>query len=75
MLRISEWHTVKVTLRGPHIRVELDGQEIFNTTDDYCQKGSVSLSCTGSPGRFRNIKVTAPDGTILWEGLPDLPKE
>jgi eukaryotic-like serine/threonine-protein kinase len=62
-------------LRGPHIRVELDGQEIFNATNDHCQKGSVTLHCRGSSGRFRNIKVTAPDGTILWEGLPDLSKE
>ena len=75
ILRLSVWHTVKISLRGPHIRVELDGQEIFNATNHYCQKGSVTLNCRGSSGRFRNIKVTAPDGTILWEGLPDLPKE
>jgi hypothetical protein len=75
ILRLSVWQPVKISLRGPHIRVDLNGQQIFNATDDYCQKGLVSLFCHGSPGRFRNIKVTAPDGTILWEGLPDLPKE
>jgi hypothetical protein len=36
--------------------------------------GCIALSGGKYGGvRFRNIRVTAPDGTILWEGLPDLP--
>ena len=27
---------------------------------------------TYGPARFRNLKVTAPDGRVLWDGLPDL---
>jgi hypothetical protein len=33
-------------------------------------KGRVGLETFISSFRFRNIKVTAPDGTLLWNGLP-----
>ncbi len=60
-------------MRGPRIRVELDDHLLYDCTDNFTQKGSVALRCFNSAGRFRNIRVTAPDGTVLWEGLPDLP--
>jgi serine/threonine protein kinase len=69
------WYAVKVSLLGKHIRVELDGQVIFDCWDDFSVRGLVALrfyAADGS-GRFRNIKVTDRDGTTLWEGPPDLP--
>jgi hypothetical protein len=62
-------------LRGTRIHIELDDHMLFDCEDDFRLKGSVGLWCDISAARFRNIKVTAPDGTILWEGLPDLRKE
>jgi serine/threonine protein kinase len=66
------WYTVKVSLRGRRICVEIDGQPLFAHTDDFSGQGDVCLKCYGSTGRFRDINVTAPDGTVLWEGPPDL---
>ncbi|MGO9465240.1 MAG: protein kinase domain-containing protein [Isosphaeraceae bacterium] len=67
------WYKVKISLQRQRIRIELDDRVLFSGTDDFKLRGSVSLRFFNSAGRFRNIKVTAPDGTLLWEGLPDLP--
>ena len=36
-------------------------------------KGGVGLRVVNSAFQFKNIKVTAPDGKVLWEGMPALP--
>jgi hypothetical protein len=69
-----EWYKVKITLRKQDIRIELDNHLLYACKDGFLQKGNVSLSLFNG-GRFRNIKVTAPDGTVLWEGPPDLPEK
>ena len=68
-----EWYRVKISLRGPHIRVELDDHVLFSCTDDFSQRGPVQLRFHNSAGRFKNIKVSDRNGTVLWEGPPDLP--
>ncbi len=67
------WYKVRLSLRKQRIRIELDDHVLFSGTDDFKLRGAVSLRFFNSAGRFRNIKVTAPDGTLLWEGPPDLP--
>jgi hypothetical protein len=67
-----EWYKVKISLRGPHIRIELDDHKLVDLTDEFSQQGNVSLKCWDSAARFRNIKATAPNGTVLWEGPPEL---
>ena len=67
-----QWHTVKVVLRGQRTRIEVDDQQVFDCVDDFSQKGFVGLRFFAGEGRFRKINVTAPDRTLLWEGLPDL---
>lgn len=64
---------MKISLRGPHIRVELDDHVLFSCTDDFSQRGPVQLRFHNSAGRFKNIKVSDRNGTVLWEGPPDLP--
>jgi serine/threonine protein kinase len=68
----DEWYKLKISLRGPRILIELDNHLLFALTDDFHQKGFVGFHCFNCAGGFRNIKVTAPDGTVLWEGPPDL---
>ena len=72
-IRPHRWYKVKVSLRGRNIRIYLDDHLLFARTDGLSQKGAVGLNFWNSDGRFRRIKVTAPDGTVLWEGPPDLP--
>ena len=80
----NEWYTAHVHVRGHYFACSLfhrgSGSEIrvffseFN--DDRHPKGRVGLGTFLSAYRFKNIKVTAPDGSVLWEGLPavDSPK-
>ncbi len=68
-----KWYKLKISLLGPRIRIELDDHLLFALTDESSQKGSVQLRGTDCAVRFRNIKVSATDGTVLWEGPPDLP--
>jgi hypothetical protein len=68
----QEWYQVRISLRGSRIRITLDGHKLFDCTNDFSPKGSVSLRFYNGAGRFKNIKVTAPDNTVLWEGPPDL---
>jgi serine/threonine protein kinase len=72
-IRLEEWYTVRVILRGQHIRVTLDDHLLFDVEDNFNQRGAIALRFFDSAGRFRKIKVTAPDGSVLWEGPPDLP--
>ncbi len=74
-IRPLEWYRVAISVRGRRIRIGLDGRMLFDCTDDFSQRGFVALRLYDSGGRFRNIKVTAPDGTVLWEGPPDLGAE
>jgi hypothetical protein len=69
----DQWYKVRISLEGQRIRIELDGHKIFDEVNEFSEKGFVALKCWDSDGRFRNFKVAAPDGTLLWEGPPDLP--
>jgi hypothetical protein len=68
-----DWYKLKISLRGPRIRIELEGHLLFDCTDKFTQRGAVGLHFINSAGQFRSIKVAAPDGTVLWEGPPELP--
>jgi hypothetical protein len=72
-IRRLEWHKLKISLRGPRVRIELDDHLLFAPTYEFSQKGGLQLRGDDCAVRFRNIKVAAPDGTVLWEGPPDLP--
>ncbi len=68
----NHWYNVKVEVRGPEIRCFLDGEEHFDVKQTQCPNGRVGISCSDPAARFRNIKVTAPGGSIIWQGPPDL---
>jgi hypothetical protein len=72
-IKPSEWYNVKISLRRPRIRVELEHRLLLELTNVLNPKGNVSLGGLANCAvHFRNIKVAAPDGTVLWEGPPDL---
>jgi formylglycine-generating enzyme required for sulfatase activity/serine/threonine protein kinase len=74
-IELNKWHKLKISLRGTRIRIDLDDNLLFDLTDDFSPKGGVGLHCVDCAGRFRNIRITGPDGTVLWEGPPDLPEK
>jgi hypothetical protein len=66
------WQTARVRVRGGQARCFLNGPKILECKIDTHSTGRVGLRTWGSTYRFRNLKVTAPDGKVLLEGLPDL---
>jgi len=69
----DHWYKVRVEIRGAQVRCHLDGKLIFAFKDDRFPAGGIGLATWNSVVRWRNLKVTAPDGKVLWEGFPELP--
>jgi outer membrane protein assembly factor BamB len=59
------WHQVKITLVGPLITVEVDGEEDFRVSDERFSQGTIALHNWGSSQiEFRNLRLrrTQVDG-------------
>lgn len=69
----DHWYKVRVEVRGSQVRCHLDGKLLFAFKDDRFPTGGIGLATWNSVVRWRNLKVTAPDGKVLWEGFPELP--
>ncbi|HEX4415298.1 MAG TPA: protein kinase [Lacipirellulaceae bacterium] len=75
-IEAKKWYHVHLVRRGPEFTATVNHQTISQMTRDGYGEGCIAI--TGAKAgkiRFRNVSVTAPDGTILWQGLPDLPPE
>jgi hypothetical protein len=72
-LATGKWHKMKVDVHGHQFTAYLDDKEILTASDDAVPMGAVGLTARESVCRFRNLKVTAPGGRILWEGSPKIP--
>ena len=69
----NQWYAVRIEARGDQIRCFVDGKQVFDTKNSAHAQGQVALGATPeAKARWKNIKVTAPDGKVLWDGLPDL---
>jgi hypothetical protein len=73
-LSSDRWYTASVRVRGDHIECFLQGDggpdKVFDFQDTNHPVGRVGLQVSRSNYRFKDIRVTAPDGTLLWEGPP-----
>jgi len=71
---LTDWDKARVEVRGNRFRCFLNEKLLFEDEDqdNVYSTGRVGLQTWGTAVRFRNLKVTAPDGTTLWEGLPEL---
>ncbi|MCE9528743.1 MAG: protein kinase, partial [Planctomycetales bacterium] len=68
----GRWYKVKIEARGPRIRCSVDGKNLLAYKDETLLNGMIGVGTGNSPVRWRNLKVTSPNGRILWEGFPDL---
>ena len=70
-LHERRWLSVLIKVRGSAITGFVDGKQVVGGIDDRATGGLVGLRAFFSEGGFRKLKVTAPDGKVIWEGLPD----
>jgi WD40 repeat protein len=72
-IKAGRWYRVRVEARGNRFRCLVDGKVAFALQDNRRPHGRVGLRTNwDTVARFRNLKVTAPDGKVLFEGLPRL---
>jgi hypothetical protein len=70
------WMMVEAKVRQGKIEAFINGELITTTSNLDITHGCVGLSTYNvGKARWRNIVVTDPEGKVLWEGLPELPKE
>lgn len=72
----GQWHRVRVAVRGAECRCYLDDEEIAQEVDERYRRGAVGLGTWNAAVRFRNIRVTSPNGGAVYlAGLPKLPQD
>ncbi len=64
------WYDVRIEVRGPAHKFYRDDSLLFTYFDEEFTKGRVGFSVI-STVHFKDIVITAPDGTRYWNGLPD----
>lgn len=69
----ERWYTLKAEVRGSACRCFVDGEP--RATFDHLPfaRGRVGVRIAFSTFRIRDVRVTRPDGSLLWTGTPDLP--
>ena len=73
----GKWYNIKVRCEGDHFQIWLDDDKVLDYTDSRSPnlKGRVGVGTWATTAKFRNLKVTSLDGTILFEGLPTLQEQ
>jgi hypothetical protein len=67
----GEWHTYHVRLDGPSVKVQFDGQQVLDYTDDSehpLQTGFIGLQMNGGEIEFRNIYLKPLGLKDLFDG-------
>ena len=65
-LTTGEWYKVRISARDARIRCYVNQRKLFEIDDRRAPDGPVGLGFWDASGRYRNIKVTGPDGKALW---------
>jgi Domain of Unknown Function (DUF1080) len=70
--QVGQWYNVRIRVDAREIWCYLDGEQWMHGVAKDLTEGRVGFRTSDTVVRFRNISVTAPDGKVLWQGLPDL---
>jgi hypothetical protein len=68
----NRWYEIHIKARGKRVECFLDGHRQFEFTDPDRRGGGVGITCMRMAARFKDIKITAADGKVLWKGPPHL---
>jgi len=71
----GRWYRMRVEARGSRFKVFLDGQQVSSVFNEGFPRGCLGLYTNTAAVRFRNLKVTDPEGKMLLKGVQGiLPK-
>jgi hypothetical protein len=68
----GRWYRLRVEARGQQVRCSVDGRVVLECRNERYPRGQVGLGSSATAVRYRNLRVTGPDGNVLFEGLPAL---
>jgi tetratricopeptide (TPR) repeat protein len=68
-ITIGRWYRMRIEARGNTFKFFLDGKRLASAYNEDFPRGCVGLSVCKASARFRNLKVTDPDGKVLLEGV------
>lgn len=66
----DRWYKFKIEAKGANVTCSVDGKPVFTHGDAVPLQGMIGLATWNSSIRYRNLKVTALDGRVLWQGFP-----
>ncbi|MBN1126451.1 MAG: DUF1080 domain-containing protein [Sedimentisphaerales bacterium] len=73
----GKWYRIKVRCEGNRIQIWLDDKQVLDYTDTRSPhlKGRVGVGTWATQAKFRNLKVTSLDRSVLFQGLPSVLKQ
>ena len=76
-IETERWYRVRARCAGSRIQFWLDDELVIDYTDDGRgpARGRAGVGTWSTQAQYRNFKVTALDGKVLYEGLPPLPEQ
>ena len=66
-IETGKWYDIKVVVKGPAIECYLDGKLIHKVNDGSYKSGGIGLGSWYTSVQYRNVKVTAANGTVLYQ--------
>ena len=67
----QQWHKLRIESRGSKVTVYWDGKEVVSYDDlEKTEQNFVTFWVNYTEATYRNIKLTAADGKVLFEGTP-----
>ena len=67
----QQWHKLRVVSRDTKVTVYWDGKEVLNYDGlEKADRNFLTFWVNYTEATYRNIKLTAPDGKVLFEGVP-----
>lgn len=67
----QQWYKLRISMTGSRGKVYLDNRLLFDFEDARHKQGGVTLGNWSATSQWRNLRVTATDGTLLRDGFPD----
>ena len=65
----GRWYRLQVAVKGTSLQATIDDQHLFSVEDSNIPSGQVNLVNWLCQTRWRNLRITTPDGTLLQDGF------